>query len=285
MLLAGTSFTYAGNDPALEAALHDLVAEHKGDVAIAIRQLDGPVEYYRCADTPMRTASLIKFPVMLTAYHQVAQRKICLDDLVTLREEDKVPGSGILTEHFSAGTKIPLRDAIHLMVVFSDNTATNLVLEEIGIPATAQYMESLGFEETKINAKVYRGSTTSIDPERTEKYGLGSTTAREMATLFAQFERGELASSEATEAMKKHLLACEDHKKIARFLPDDVKYAHKTGSVNAARCDAGILYLPDATVAICVLTNNNQDESWSKKNDAEILCGKIGKAVVERFAQ
>jgi hypothetical protein len=99
-------------------------------------------------------------------------------DRITLRDADKVPGSGVLTDHFSDGATFTLRDAARLMIGVSDNTATNLVLDKIGIKPVNQRMEAWGYPNTKINAKVYRGSTTSVDPARTKQFGLGSTTAR-----------------------------------------------------------------------------------------------------------
>lgn len=273
------------NDPALENAIAPLIEKHEGDVAVAIVQLDGPARYYHRADAVMPTASLIKFPVLLTVWKEHAAGNIDFDKTVTLDEEDKVPGSGILTENFSDGATFPLRDAIRLMIVFSDNTATNLVVDEIGVPATSRYMKTLGATETRLNAKVYRGDETSIDPERTDKYGLGSTTAREMISLLIRFERGELAEEKATTAMRELLLDCKSDSKIARYLPNKVNFAHKTGGVSDARCDAGLLYFPETTVAICVLTNENEDKSWGDHNDAELLCAEIGKVVVERFLE
>src|SRR5438105_15618189 len=117
---------------------------------------------------------------MMEVYQPAAEGKVNLTDTIRLHDSDKVPGSGIRTEHFSDGATFPRRDAVRLMIVYSDNTATNLVLDKIGIRATGDRMEAWGFPNTKINAKVYRGSTTSVSPERTKRFGLGSTTAREM---------------------------------------------------------------------------------------------------------
>src|SRR5207248_8852181 len=127
------------------------------------------------ADEPMPTASLIKLPVMVEAYRQAAEKTVDLDAKVTLKDADKVPGSGILTSHFSAGASFPLVDAVHLMIVYSDNTATNLVLDVIGIGATAATMETMGYPNTKIHAKVFRRDT-SVFPERSKQFGLGITT-------------------------------------------------------------------------------------------------------------
>src|SRR5205814_5460019 len=139
------------------------------------------------------------------------------------------------------GITFPLRDAVHLMIAVSDNTATNLVLDKIGIGATALRMESWGFPNTKIHAKSFRGSTTSVFPERTKRFGLGSTTAREMVEILERLHAGKLVSREACKEMLEHLKKCDDKDKFPRFLPAGTVVAHKSGSVSDARTDAGIL--------------------------------------------
>ena len=84
----------------------------------------------------MPTASLIKLPVMVEAYFQADEGKVKLDATGDAQKDDKVPGSGILTSHFSDGATFPLARRVRLMIVYSDNTATNLVLDKIGIPST-----------------------------------------------------------------------------------------------------------------------------------------------------
>lgn len=274
---------FAENDPRLESQLQPLVDAHRGEVSIAVRELGTGVEYRHRAERPMPTASLIKFPVMIEAYRQADAGKISLDASLELRDEDKVPGSGILTTHFSPGTRISLRDAVRLMIAYSDNTATNLVLDQIGLASTAETMQAWGLPHSKIHAKVFRRDT-SVFPERSREFGLGSTTAGEMVTLLERLHCNELVSAEACERMREHLLACQDRTKISRFLPAEAKFAHKTGAVNEVRCDAGILYLPNTAVAVCVLTNRNLDRSWGTENAAEILCGRVGEIVWRRFA-
>jgi beta-lactamase class A len=269
-------------EPTLETRLAPLIKAHKGKVAIAVKHLVSGESYYLSADTPMPTASLIKFPVMAEVYQQVADGKVKLADMVTLKDADKVPGSGILTNHFSAGVTFPLRDAVRLMIVFSDNTATNLVLDRIGLQATAKRMEAWGYPNTKIHSKVYRRNT-SFAPERSKQYGLGSTTAREMVRLFEQLHQGKLVSAEASRAMLDPLKHCDDKDKMTRFLPAKTVVAHKTGSVDDARTDAGLLYLPGGPVAVCVLTAGNQDKSWRPDNAGNLLCAQMGRQVYEHF--
>src|SRR4051794_11647287 len=152
----------------LEETLQPLIKAHEGEVSLAVKNLKTGESYEYKADRPMPTASLIKLAVMITTYDEIEKGKLSPDDMIELRKEDQVPGSGVLTAHFSPGTKISLRDAIHLMIVYSDNTATNLVLDKLGIATTNEYMKELGCPETRINSKVFRGDT-SIDKERSKE--------------------------------------------------------------------------------------------------------------------
>jgi beta-lactamase class A len=267
----------------LEARLAPLAKTHKGKVAIAAKHLVSGETYYLDADTPMPTASLIKVAVMVETYQQALDGKVKLADKVTLHDADKVPGSGILTDHFSDGASFSLRDAVRLMIVFSDNTATNLVLDRVGIREVNKRMESLGLPNTKINAKVFRGSTTSVAPERTRKYGLGSTTAREMATLIEKIQAGDMVSPAARQVMLNHMKKCEDKDKFTRLLPDGTVVAHKTGSVSDARTDAGVIYLPSGPVVLCVLTMDNADHAWRPDNAGNLFCARAAKEVYDYF--
>jgi beta-lactamase class A len=270
-----------GNE--LDARLAPLAQAHKGKAAIAVKHLGTGESYYLNADEPMPTASLIKLAVMIEVYQQVAEGKVKLSDPLTLRQEDKVPGSGVLTEHFTPGLTFPLRDAVHLMIAVSDNTATNLVLDKIAIGATAQRMEAWGFPNTKIHAKSFRGSTTSVFPERTKRFGLGSTTAREMVEILARLNSGQLVNPDACTEMLELLRKCEDNAKFPRFLPENIRVAHKTGSVSDARTDAGILFLPSGPVALCVLTDKNEDKRWVIDNAGNLFCARVAKEVYDHF--
>jgi beta-lactamase class A len=272
-------------DSSLEARLLPIVKAHKGKVSISVKHLVSGETYFYNADEVMPTASLIKLPILIEAYLQSAEGKIRLSEPVTLHKEDKVPGSGILTKHFSPGATFPLRDAVRLMVVFSDNTATNLVLDRVTIPAVNERMKSWGLKETRLSAKVFRGSTTSVNPARTRKYGLGSTTAREMVTLLETLQQGTRVPPASKQVILGILRKCDDKQKFPRFLPD-VEMAHKTGSVNRARTDAGIIYLPDnGAVALCVLTSGNEDQSWRADNAGNLLCAKVAREVYRHFTR
>jgi len=267
----------------VEEAIVPLVKSYKGDVAVAVYHVESDTSWSLRGDVPLPTASLIKLPVMVEAYRQIEAGKVKLDQRIEVRQEDMVPGSGILTSHFSPGTMITLRDAIRLMMVYSDNTATNLVIDAIGLPATTKAMQELGYSETQLHANVFR-SDTSIAPERSKKYGLGSTTAVEMVELLKKLQRGELGNAKSTEAMLDHLLNCDDKSRFTLLMPAGVKVAHKTGSVTRVRTDAGLLMGKDCTIAVCVLTDNNDDTRWTDDNAGNRLCAEIAKATYDVFA-
>ena len=266
----------------LKDTILPLINSHQGVVAVSIKHLPTGEAYAYNGDRLMPTASLIKFPVLVTAFHAVAEGTVNWDDRIELKESDKVPGSGVLTDHFSAGTQLSVRDAARLMIAFSDNTATNLVLDQIGLKATAERMESLGLANTKLHAKVFRHDT-SVFPERTKQFGLGSTTANEMARLFELLWNNQLVSAEACDEMKTHLFACDDRSKIGKHLPSGVKFAHKTGAVSRSRCDAGVIDGAGGATIICVLTAENADQVWTDDNAANRLCAEIGRAVYRHF--
>ena len=201
----------------------------------------------------------------------------------SLKADDKVPGSGILTSHFSPGTTISLRDAIHLMIVFSDNTATNLVLDKLGLPATNEFMESLGCGETRINSKVFRRDT-SIAPERSKKFGLGSTSARDMVKLCELLYGRKLVSEKACEQMLEHMFACDDKLKVPRSLPDGhargpqdrlgERLADRRGHHgNAGRADR-LLHSHD---------EQQGPDAGPNDNEGDLFCAEIGSAMYQYF--
>jgi len=274
----------SAQEKTLAARLMPLILAHRGKVGVAIKHLDTGETYFHDADEEMPTASLIKFMIMLEVYLQVSEGRVKLADTLTLRKADMVPGSGILSYHFSDGATFPLRDAVRLMMVFSDNTATNLVLDRIGLDSTNKRMDAWGLGHTRLNAKVFLGDKTSLNPERTKKFGLGSTSAQETLLLLEKVHQGKVVSPEVCKEMLGHMKKCDDKLKLKRFLPEGIELAHKSGTISDARTDAGILYLPSGPVGICVLTAKNEDKSWKEDNAANVLIGRVAEQVVQHYA-
>lgn len=289
-LLTMTSGTLAKPTPSeekqkladLQQSLSELFSNHRGKVSASFKHLENGQALAFEAERPMPTASLIKLPVMIATYRAAEQGKVDLQELITLKEEDKVPGSGVLTTNFSAGMKLSLYDAIRLMIAYSDNTATNLVADAVGLSATRELMKDLDCPNTQLHSKVFRRDTT-IDEKRSKEFGLGSTTAAEMLRLLEMLYADKLVSAKACQAMREHLYACDATSKVPRYLPAETKIAHKTGSVSAARCDAGVIESPAGPIAYCILTADNEDRSWGNENEAELLAAEFGRLVYAHF--
>jgi beta-lactamase class A len=267
----------------LGARLAPLIRAHQGKVAVGVKDLDSGETFFHNPDAVMPTASLIKVAVLIEAYLQADEGKLSLRDRIRLRDADKVPGSGVLSRHFDEGTVLSVRTALRLMMGVSDNTATNLVLDRVGIAAVNRRLAKWGLKETRLNHKVFRGDSTSVDPARTKKYGLGSTTAREMVALFEAIETGNRLRPPLKQSVLGLLKKNDDRDKFTRLLPPDTVVAHKDGSLRDARTDAGILYTPAAPVVVCVLTAGNADQRWTPDNAGNLLCARVAKAVYDHF--
>jgi D-alanyl-D-alanine carboxypeptidase (penicillin-binding protein 5/6) len=288
LLLVMAERTAMGNESdkrseQLANLLKPLVEKHRGEVGVMVKHLpSGEVFAYREKEE-MPTASLIKFPLLMAAYQKIDKEEMALEQPIEVKQEDFAPGSGILTSHFSAGLRLSLRDAMQLMIAYSDNTATNLVIDAVGLESTNKLMEELGCDATRLHAKVFRPNT-SIAPERSRKFGLGSTSAADMVKLLELVHDKKFVSEERCQQILNHLYDCQEKKTIRRYLPAGTKVAHKTGAVNATRTDAGLMETPSGTIAYCVLTTANADKSWGDKNEGELLISEIGGALYRHYA-
>jgi beta-lactamase class A len=215
--------------------------------------------------------------VLVALYDLVGQDSIDLDDRLTVLRIDKVPGSGIL-QFLHDGTEITVHDAAWLMSTISDNTATNLLLDKIGIRRVWRKAEALGLPHTKIHAKVFLRSATTVAPDSSEKYGLGVTTPNEMARLFELLVRGQAVSPRADSTMLDMLANNTNGDMLQRYA-EGVRFAHKDGANDDMRTECGVFWL-QSRVVVCALTKNNEDKRWVLDNEAQVLLAEIGRAVV-----
>ena len=286
------------NTDALRARLEARIAQHHGVVGVVLLDPVSGENLSIRGDERFPTASNIKVPVLLELFEQVRRGRIRLADPLVMLDVDRVGGSGIL-QFFDAPLQITVKDAATFMIAQSDNTATNLLIDKLGIRAVNERMDSLGYPATRLWAKVSRSRGTSIDPDSSRVFGLGVTTPMEAARMFAAIYRGEAVSPEASRQMIAMLREqAWGYNEIPRYLPAGVVVAHKTGSVSATRNDCGIVYVPrprGSTIAdppppggrdyvLCVFTDRNQDTSWRPvDNEAEVLIGELSRIVWEAW--
>src|SRR3954454_1178142 len=262
----------------LDDQVKPLVGSFKGTVSLFAKNLDTGETYGLNPDERVRTASTIKIAVMIEAFARVAEGKARWTDEVVLTKEKKVSGSGILNE-LSDGLKLTLRDAVNLMMILSDNTATNLVLDVLTTDAVNARMESLGFKQIKINRKVGSGgeSMAGKDPEN-KKYGLGFATPREMVLVMEKLERGEIVSPSASKEMIDLMKREQGRNAIGRSLWD-VPMASKYGALDRLRSAIGILYTKNGKIAMAISCADMPETIWSVDNPAYLLMSRLSEVL------
>ena len=227
-------------------------------------------------DETFPTASLIKVGILVTLYDLAEQKQLSLDDPLTVLKIDQVPGSGVL-QFMHPGMTLSVHDVAALMIILSDNTATNLLLDKVAIRRMWAKMESLGLEHTKVHSKTFL-RITSVAMDSSVKYGLGVSTPNEMARLFALLADGKAVSPAADSAMLDMLADNADGELMQRTI-DGMRVPHKTGATDSVRTECALFPLQSRVVA-CGFTKQNTDTRWVVDNEAQVTLGKLGAAVV-----
>ena len=265
--------------PKLDDQVKALVASFKGKVTLYAKNLDTGETYALNADERVRTASTIKIAVMIEAFARVNEGKAKWTDQVVLTKEKKVSGSGILSE-LSDGLHLTLRDAVNLMMMLSDNTATNLVLDVLTTDAVNARMESLAFKNIKINRKVMSGgeSQAGKDPEN-KKYGLGFATPHEMVLVMEKLERGEIINPAVSKEMIDLMKREQARYAIGRSLWD-LPLASKYGALDRLRSAIGIIYSKKGKIAMAISCDDMPEIMWSVDNPAYLLMSQLSEVLV-----
>lgn len=273
----------ASAQKSLDNDVKSLTGSFKGKVSLFAKNLDTGETYSFNPDDRVRTASTIKIAVMIEAFARVNAGKIKWTDEVVLTKEKRVSGSGILTE-LSDGLRLTLRDAVNLMMILSDNTATNLVLDVLATDAVNARMESLGFKNIKIMRKIGSGgeSAAGKDPEN-KKYGLGMATPREMVLVMEKLERGEIISPAASKEMIDLMKREQGRNAIGRSL-SSVPMASKYGALDRLRSAVGILYTKKGKIAMAISCDEMPETMWSVDNPAYLLMSRLSEVLAAGLA-
>src|SRR5580692_1283814 len=223
----------------LQNAIRERIAAFPGTVSLYAKNLDSGATVGVRETDPVRTASTIKLAIMAAVFDAVARGQAKWDEPLTLTAQEKVSGSGVLGVEFSTGDQLPLRDVLHLMIVLSDNTATNMILERFTADAVNAYLDKLGIKSTRSMRKILgsgpaAGYSAAGKLPENQKYGLGVSTPRDMVTILERLDRGEIVNPDSSREMLAILKRNQDNTGIIRHLMD-VPVAHKTGALDALR--------------------------------------------------
>ena len=299
-------------DGQLRQRIHDVAARLDGTMGVYIRVVASGEEVAINADQPFQMASVFKIPILMELICEVYAGKRSLEDRVTLAEEMKAPGSGVLKE-ISAGTRLTIRDLATLMIIVSDNTATDILLGLVTKAAVNARLQACGLRRTTVamNCRellsdlvgmrdapdtpetrrevLDRLRRRALDPNsgvyRDEKANM--TTPREMGALLGHVigptldggaHRGPLpveVSRQMLEILRKHQV----RDRLPLFLHPGVEIAHKTGSVTRVSNDAGVLYAPKSPCIVAVFTRDLSDDLQGR-----MAIGEVGRALYQACA-
>jgi beta-lactamase class A len=282
-----------------EAAIKQVIAQHHGSIALYAHQLNTGKTIGIDAVKPVQTASTIKLALLWTALREISLGHAAWDEKVTLKPGEAVAGSGIL--HFlDAPVTLTLKDVATMMVIVSDNTATNLMIDRFPVRLVDDNMMALGYTDTWLYKKVFKPVDSPV-PADQQKFGLGKTTPKEIAQVMEKIGRCDIdlpgqpkvdqAEADAACNVAIDMLRNQFYRDtIPRYLEplDSTEkgsgIASKTGSLDATRSDVAIIAAKSGPIVLAVYTYDNADRGWSVDNESEVAIAKIAQAVVKAWS-
>jgi beta-lactamase class A len=276
----------------LQEDLRSRIGGFEGTVYLYAKNLDTGVSVGIRESVPVRTASTIKLPILVAVFDAVSRGKAGWSDRLTLTSADKVSGSGVLGTEFSDGEQLRLSDVAHLMIVLSDNTATNMILERFTADAVNAYLDKLGLRSTRSLRKV-RGDGNQLKapsgwssagklPEN-QKYGLGVSTPRDMVAILEKLGKGEIVSPDASKEIIAIMKRCQDNTGIRRRI-GELPVANKSGSLDTLRSDVGIVYAKGGRIAMAITIDGIPKSDYTPDNPGSILLADLSKLLVDGLA-
>jgi beta-lactamase class A len=294
VLILLTSTLSASNKTETDLRIQQARQGFAGTVSVYAMNLDTGNSYSLRGEAPVPTASTIKLPIMVELFAEAQEGKLDWSQKLTLTDNDKVSGSGVLTE-FSGGDTFPIRDLMHLMIVVSDNTATNLLLDRIGGNAVNARMAQLGLTQTAVMRKILQSQpfpngqprpdsrTDAGKSPGSEQWGTGRSCPRDMVMILQKLYQGDLVSKAASQEMIAVLKRQQSHDGAGRDMKDTV-IASKSGALDHLRSDVAIIYSQHGPIAMAITVNDIPDVDYGADNPGNLLISRISQILVEELA-
>ncbi len=230
----------------LEKFILDVDRGLDGVMGIAIVDLTDGHKYLLHANDVFPQASSIKICVLAELYRQAQQGKLKLTDLYTVNAADLVQDSDIMGGLTPGVTRITLRDLATMMVAVSDNSATNVLIDRVGMDNVNAFLTAQGLRDTRLRRKM-------MDVRAAAEGRENISTPNEMSSLLEALYRGQILNKEMTDDFFKVLSTHKDSF-IPRDLPDDLKIANKPGELEGVRNDSGVIFVEKRPYILCVMT-------------------------------
>jgi beta-lactamase class A len=246
----------------LSRYLNETAASFGGVMGIFVKDLKSGQTFGANADTVFPQASSIKIAVLIELFRQAEARRLRLEERIEVNRNQMVGGSGVLQDLTGAGSALSLRDLAVLMIVLSDNTATNILIDRVGMENVNTTLEGLGLGHTRLERRMMDAAAEKANREN-------HSTPREMATLLELLEEGKLLDPEHTAAALE-ILQYPKETPLRAGLPESAPVADKHGELQGVRCDSGIVSLAGAPYVIAVMTTYSQDDTAAAHAISEI---------------
>jgi beta-lactamase class A len=256
------------------------VSPFKGKIYLFAKNLDTGETYSYNGDERVKTASTIKIAVMIEAFARVADKRAKWTDELVLTKAARYGGSGILPE-LSDGLRLTLRDCVNLMMLISDNTATNMVLDYLTTDAVNARMRSLGLKDTRIMRRVGGGGESEEGKQAdNKKFGLGATSPHEMVQILDKLDRGEIINKPASKEMLDLMKREQARYAIGRTIPD-VPMASKYGALDHLRSCVALVYSKRGKIAMAITVDDMPEVNWSVDNPGYLLMSRVSLIVID----
>lgn len=237
-----------------------------GDTGVYVKNLVTGETYARGEDTPVVAASVIKIPVMIEAFRQDAAGELSLGEVHALEDWERLPSCGTL-KAMHTGIEMTLEDLVKLMIIVSDNAATNIMIRRVGMENVNHTLRALGCKKTTLRRLLF-------DSEASKRGIQNSITAREMGLLLEKLWRGEVVSPEASRAMMDILLDQRLNGKLPFFIDSmGIDVAHKTGEDDGVTHDVGVIFAKEP-LAVCFVGEHVDVPHYERlmQDAARVLC-------------
>jgi beta-lactamase class A len=254
----------------LQADIAKVTDSVDGVMAVSVLDLTSGEQFLIHGDEVMPQASSIKIAVLAELYKQAQDGKVKLTDEYVVRREDIVQDSDILGGLTPGTTRLTLRDLATMMVAVSDNGATNVLIDRLGMENVNGTLQAAGLQQTRLRRKM-------MDLKAAEQGRENIATAREMTALLRAVYEGKLFNKELTADFWK-MLATHKDSDIPRDLPEGVMIANKPGSLEGVRTDSGVVFVAKRPFVICVMGTFLRDEQ-----DGERAISRIARLAYDYF--
>ncbi|WP_163380049.1 serine hydrolase [Cyclobacterium sp. SYSU L10401] len=230
-------------------------------ISLQVQNETGDILFQQNSDKSIPSASIIKIPILIALMEKVENEAVNLDSLYTLQASDKVGGAGEM-QHLPEGSRLTFRYLAEEMIRISDNTATNILIRTIGMDYIQQWLSKHGYKATQLNRFM-------MDFKAIEAGRQNYTSPKEINEILLNLWNGAWLKEASKEEIMHWLKGCADNSTIPSRLPTDTIVAHKTGTLDYVRGDAGLI-LGDKPLILSVFVENFQS-----MEEAEAAIGKI----------